>query len=103
MLFRFDARIGNVVDFHIQAKHLAGLLDFVRQFQNGEMLRKLVVDLAFAAPGRVQARQLHTTDGIPDIEEAARLAALSIYREGLADGSLYTEAVEHRAEDIVVV
>ncbi len=46
---------------------------------------------------------LNAAHGIADIQEAARLAALAVDRERMADGGLNAEAIERRAEDLVVV
>src|SRR5260370_19626905 len=46
---------------------------------------------------------LDTSDRVPNVEETARLTALTVYRERLADGRLYAETVENGAEDIVII
>src|SRR5437879_5130629 len=46
---------------------------------------------------------LDTSNGVTDVEEPARLAALPVYRERLADGRLHAETVEDGAEHVVIV
>ena len=40
---------------------------------------------------------------VANVEKAAGLSALSVDRERLADGGLHAEAIEHRAEHVVVI
>ena len=53
--------------------------------------------------GRVEKGQLHTGQGVADVEHAPGLAALAVDRQGVADHGLDAEAVEYGAEDAVVV
>ena len=53
--------------------------------------------------GRIQAGDLDAAHGVANVEEAARLPALAVDRQRMADGGLRAEAVQHRAEDLVVV
>ena len=57
------------------------------------------------SPAAGGLRQASSTQahGVADVEEAARLAALAVHAERLADGRLRAEAVEHRPPDAVVV
>ena len=52
---------------------------------------------------RVQAGNLDAANRVANIEKAARLPALAIHRERMADGRLHAEAVQHRAENFVVI
>src|SRR5207302_8756766 len=56
-----------------------------------------------ALSGRVVERKPDAGDGVPDVEEAARLAALAVDRERLSYRRLDAETVEHGAPDGVVV
>ena len=48
-------------------------------------------------------RQLDALERVADVEEAAGLPALAVDRQRVADHRLHAEAVERRAEDLVVV
>src|SRR5438067_4268507 len=48
-------------------------------------------------------RDLHALERVADVEEAARLAALPVDSDRVADHRLYAEAVQSGAEDLVVV
>ena len=55
------------------------------------------------ALGRVGDRQLDAGEGVADVEEAAGLVAGAVDGQRVADHRLQAEAVEHGAEDLVVV
>src|SRR5712692_4570436 len=48
-------------------------------------------------------RNLDASDRVPNVEETACLTALAVHRERLADGCLHAEAIENRAENVVVI
>src|SRR5579885_3139768 len=103
MLLGFYTRIGQVIDLHVQAQFFARGFHQLGQFEHGELFRELVVHLAFAARGRIVACNLDAADGIAKVQKSARLAPFAVNGQGLSDGSLHAEAVEHRSEDVVVV
>jgi hypothetical protein len=78
MLLGFDTRVGQVIDFHIEAQVFPGNLNFLRQIEHGKLLGELVVDAAFALSRRIQAGNLNATNGIANIQEAAGLSALTV-------------------------
>ena len=49
------------------------------------------------------AGNLDAADGVANIEEAARLSALAVNGDRMSDGRLDAEAVQRRAENLVVV
>ena len=53
--------------------------------------------------GRIQAGDLDAANGIADIQEPARLPALSVYRQRMSRRGLDAEAVQHRSKDVVVI
>src|SRR5262249_45178177 len=56
-----------------------------------------------APVGRVLAGQLDAPDGVPDVDDAAGLAALAVHGQRVADDRLDGEPVQYRAEHRVVV
>ena len=77
--------------------------DLLRQLADGERLGELVEHPELAGLGRVSDGQLDTGERVPDVEEAARLAALAVHGQRLAGCSLDHETVEHGPEHRVVV
>ena len=75
----------------------------LRQLQHRELLGELVEHAEFAGLGRMQAGDLDAAHRIANIQKAARLAALAVDRERMPDRRLHAEAVQHRAEDFVVI
>src|SRR6266849_9277524 len=69
----------------------------------GELLGELVVNAALSPGCGIVAGNLDAPDRVPDVQETARLAALTVNRERLADGRLHAETIEHRAKDVVVI
>ena len=57
------------------------------------------------SPGarRIQAGDFDAAHGVANIQVAARLPALAVDRQRMAHGRLRAEAVQHRAEDLVVI
>ena len=53
--------------------------------------------------GGIQAGDFDAAHGVANIQEAARLPALAIHRERMPDGRLHAKAVQHRAENFVVI
>jgi len=53
--------------------------------------------------GGVVDGELDTLAGVADVEEAARLGAVAVDGQWMADSSLDDEAVERRAKDAVVI
>src|ERR1700691_1510144 len=51
----------------------------------------------------MRAGDLDTADGVANVQEAASLAAFSVHGKRMPHGGLRTEAVQHRAENFVVV
>src|SRR5262249_24382501 len=103
VLLGFDARIGNVIDLDVQPEFSASRFNHLSQMKDGEALGELVVDSAFALGGGIVASDLDAADGVANAQEAASLAASAIDSQRLADGRLHAEAIEHGAEDVVVV
>jgi UDP-sulfoquinovose synthase len=103
VLFLLDPRVVDVLDLDRVAEVLGGMLDQVGEVDDRELLGELVEDPELAALGGVLDRQLDAVDRVADVEEAARLAAAPVDGERVADHRLQAEAVEHRAEDLVVV
>src|SRR5260370_4354187 len=103
VLLGFHARIGNVIDLDGHAKFFRRGFHHARQLQDRELLGELVVYSAFALGSGIVTRDLDAPDRVPNIQEAARLTALAIDRERLADGGLHAEPIEDRAEHIVII
>src|ERR1700722_76166 len=103
VFFRFDSGIGKVGYFHVQTDFRSGFLNDLRKFQNRKSLRKLVVTPALPGRSGIQTRELQATDRIADVQEAALLAALAVPRQRMTNYRLDAEAVQHRAENLVVI
>src|SRR5262249_52070568 len=103
VLLGLHARIRYVVDFDRKAHFLRRPLDKMSQVHNGELLGKLIVNTALSAGCGVMTGNLYASHGVANIKETACLAALAVNGKRLADGGLHAEAVQHRAEDVVVV
>src|SRR5436309_3157970 len=103
VLLGLNARIGNVIDLHRHAKFVCGRFHYPGQVENGELFGELVVNPALAFGGRVMTGNLDTSHGVSNVEEAARLPALAVDSERLADGCLHAETVEDGAEHVVIV
>src|ERR1700688_1872310 len=103
MLLGLHARIREMVNLHVHGKFLARSFHHTRQFQYRELLRELVVDTALSSLRGILAGNFNAAHRVADIQESAGLSAGSIYGQRLTDGRLHTEAVQNRAEYIVVV
>src|SRR6267143_326733 len=94
VLLGLDTRIRNVIDLNRHAKFSCGGFHHVCQVQNRKLFSELVVNTALTFGGGVMTSNLDTSDRVPDVEESARLPALSVDRERLADGCLYAKSIE---------
>ena len=103
MLLEFDARVGDVLDRHLDAQLAAGVAHLLGQLADGERLGELVEHPELTRLGRVLGRQLDAAQGVDDVQEAARLPAPAVHRQRMADHGLHAEAVERGAERLVVV
>src|SRR2546430_14461899 len=99
VLFRLDARVGDVVDLDRDAHLFGGSFHKAREIHDGELLGELVVDAAFASRSWIVAGDLDAANRVANVQEAAGLSAFAVNSERLADGRLYTEAGQHRAEN----
>jgi len=98
--FRLDARVLDVLDAdlpRIRGSHDLGDL------AHGEALGHLVEHPELAPLRRVLGGESQALDGVADVDDAPRLPTLAVDRERLAEHGLHDEAVEHRAEDGVVI
>src|SRR5712692_10513894 len=48
-------------------------------------------------------RKLDASDRVPNVQKTARLTALAVNRERLSDDRLHAEAIEDRAENVVII
>src|SRR4051794_35131769 len=102
VLLALDARVVEMVDFDVEADLPSGLLDQLREFEDGELLGELVEDAELSGGGRVERRELHAAKRVDDVEEPPRLPSGPIDRQRMSDHRLEAEAVERRSEDLVV-
>ena len=93
----------DVVDLDLDAELAGRVADLLGQVGDVEDLGELVEDAVLAGGRRVLGRQRDALERVDDVQEAARLAALAVHRERVADHGLHGEAVERRAEQLVVV
>src|ERR1044072_4565638 len=103
VLFLLHARVVAVLDLYRVAEVVGGERDQVREVDHRELLGELVEDAELARLGGVVRRQLDALQGVADVEEAARLPPRSVDGQRGGDHGLQAEAVEHGAEDLVVV
>ena len=103
VLLGLNAGIGDVIDLHRHAKFLCGRFHHPGQIHNGELFGELVINAALAFASGVMTGNLDTPHRVPNIQKAARLPALAIDREWLADGRLHAETIKDRAEHVVIV
>ena len=103
MLFCLDARIGKMVDFDVHPQFFPDCFHHLRQFENRELLRELVVHSALAARGRILAGNLDAANRVSNVEKTTHLSALAVHGEWLANGRLHAEAVEHGAEHVILI
>src|SRR5438552_1445299 len=88
MLLALDPGIGKVRDAGREPMSRARVAYQLRQGLDRELLGELVEDPILALIGRVVEGQPDAGDRVPDVEEAARLAALAVDRERLPDRRL---------------
>src|SRR5262249_20935201 len=98
-----DARGREVLHLVAEAQLSAGDLYLVGEVADRGRLGELVEDAILTALRGVLDRQLDASHGVPDVEEAARLSAAAVDRQRVPDGRLDAEAVQRRAEHLVVV
>src|SRR5579864_1563774 len=103
VLFGFDARIRKMVNFDVHSQFFADCFYHLREFENRELLRELVVNSALAARGRILASDLDTANRIAYVEETAHLSALAVHGKRLTDGRLYAKAIKHGAKHVIIV
>src|SRR5215469_10614589 len=103
MLLGFNARIRNMVHFDGHAHLPRGTFHQVSQVHDGKLFGELVVNAAFASRRGVVTGNLDAAYGIANIQKSTRLAAFAVNRERLADGCLYTETVQYRTKDVIVI
>ena len=103
VLLGFLARVRDALDDDLAAEVRGGVADALGELEDGELLGELVVDPQLAGIGRVGDRQRDALDRVADVEVAARLAALAVDGQRVADDGLHAEAVERGPEDLVVV
>src|SRR5271166_3306617 len=103
MRLGFDSRIGQMIDRALKTQLVGRALHHLRQFQHRELLSELIEDAEFAGVGGILAGYLDTANGVADIEEATRLAALAIDGDGMSRRRLDTETIECRAKDLIIV
>jgi hypothetical protein len=92
-----------VVDLHAEAKFLGFVLDGLGEIKNAEHLRELVKGPVLTRLRGVKDGKFHAAQGVANIQEASRLAALAVYGERNAGNRLDAKAVQGRAENFVVV
>src|SRR5262249_41560041 len=95
-----NPRIREVIDRHLLRTDPGDCLGHLRDRQR---LGHLVEDPELAGLGRIFAGQLQAAHRIPDLYDAANLAAIAVDAERLADHRLDHEPVQYRAENRVVV
>src|SRR6266852_1365957 len=86
------ARVGQMLDLGLEAVMRARRLDAFGELAHRELLRELVEHTELAALRRVQHCELHASDRVADVQEAARLASLAVNRQRVIDGGLRAEA-----------
>src|ERR1700676_2027077 len=92
-----------MVDFDPHAQLSRRGLHHMRDFHDRKLFRKLIEDPAFPAPSGVLACDLDAPYRIAQIQEAARLPALSIHGERMSHGSLDAKTIQDGPEDFVVI
>src|ERR1700674_3079690 len=103
VLLRLHAWVGEVVDLHGDAEFFCGGFHQMRQLQDGKLFRELIVAPALASGCRVVTGDLDATYRVPNVEETARLSALPVNGEWLADGRLHAETIKDGAENVVII
>src|SRR6188472_1852356 len=103
VLLGLHPRVLEVLDLDLEAELGGRAADQLGELPDRELLRELVEDPVLAGVGRVVDRQLDTLEGVPNVEEAAGLAAPAVDGERMAHDGLNAESVQDRAEPLVVV
>src|SRR5438270_13627316 len=103
MLFTLDPRIRQVHDAGRQPMRGARLTDLLGEGLDRELLGELVEDPVLACGRRVLEREPDAGDRVADVEKAARLPALAVYRQRQAKRRLNAEAIQHGPPDRVEV
>ena len=99
----FGARVRDVGDLAGHAALARDARDAFGQLFDREHLGELVEDAVLAFTRRVLERDLDAAHRVANVEERARLAAAAVDGQRMAERRLHAEAVQHRAEDVVVV
>ncbi len=104
VLLHLDPRVGGVLDGHGPAEVLAGL-PCTRSASSRTLNCSVNWLKTRSSPGSagVSRREGDAGDGVADVEVAARLAALPVDGQRVADRGLDAEPVERGPEDLVVV
>src|ERR1022692_4106494 len=100
VVVKLDAWVIQVLDLdRVRAAPGDGLGDLGDRHGLGH----LVEDPELAPVGRILAGDLDTADGVPDVDDAAGLAAVAVNGQWLAQHGLDNEPVQHGAEHRVIV
>ena len=102
VILGLDARIGQVLDFDVQAERAAHALDAIGQFIDRECLRELVKNPQLARIDRVLDREANAIQRVLEVEIAAGLTTRSIHSQRVPRDSLHDEAVEGCSKHFVV-
>ena len=103
VLLELEPWVLDRLDPHVEAVLGARALHDLGELRHGELLRELVEDAELAPVGGIRHRQLDALQRVQDVQVAARLPALAVDRERVADDRLDAEPVQRRAEHVVVV
>src|SRR3954451_16223853 len=103
VLFSLDPRVLERLDLGGDPELLGGVDDEVGELADRELLGELVEDAHLTRFGGVEAGELDAAHGVADVEVPARLAALAVDGQRMADRGLHAETVERGAQDVVVV
>src|ERR1700686_1091946 len=103
VILLLHAGIGQGLDARAEPVPRARAPHQLSQLEYRELLGKLVEDAVFACSRRVFDAESNALQRVPDVEEAAGLAALSVHGQRPADCRLHAEAIEHGAPHDVVV
>src|SRR4029077_12959553 len=73
------------------------------QLLDVKLFGELVEHAEFARLGRILHGQGDATNGVADVEKAARLPALSVDGKRMSDGGLHAKTVERGAPHFIVI
>lgn len=96
-------RVIDALDADLIAQAVADALGQLGQLIDAEGFHDLVEDAQLAGLGGGLLGLVHALQGVFDVEVAARLPALAVDGERVADDGLDDEAVDDGAEDLVVI